>query len=279
MSRSEPTVEALISTYAREEADRLAASLHSLRAQTRPLDGIVLVVDGPVDADQDEVIERFVSESRIPDVRILRLARNVGLAGALNAGLAECRADLVMRHDSDDICAPDRLALQLACLAAHPDVDVVSSWSEEFSDEVDDRAPRRLKTSPVSHDHVVSALRWRNVITHPTLLVRRAALEAVGGYRGRHGLLEDYDLFVRLALQGSRFHVVPKALVAVRVEPAQRVRRGGLGYALRELRFRAELRRSGFLGRGQFLVSTALYLLFRLASSAARGRLYALVRT
>eukprot|EP01037_Dinobryon_pediforme_P025982 gene25982-28343_t len=194
---------------------------------------------------------------------VLRLPENLGLADALNAGIGICTGDFIARMDSDDICMPDRLRLQHDYAVAHPDVDIVSSWSEEFYPE---GTKSRTKASPVAHEHLTEALRWRNVIVHPTVFIRRAALHEVGGYSRRFGLLEDYDLFVRLAIAGYRFHVLPKTLVRMRASTEQYGRRGGLRYALNEIAFRVECWRRGFLKTHQFVATTGLYVVFRLVS-------------
>ncbi len=112
-------VTALISTHGQETAANLAASLDSMRRQTLPPGRIVLVVDGPVDGEQEEVIAVFRADDP-PGLDVVRLERNVGLADAMNAGLDRCTTPWVMRMDSDDLCTPDRLEIQSAYLEAHP---------------------------------------------------------------------------------------------------------------------------------------------------------------
>ena len=130
----------------------------------------------------------------------------------MNAGLNRCLGEFVMRMDSDDICTSDRVERQIAYAETHPEIDVIAAWSEEF---FEDGGRPQLKVTPAGHDGIVRALRWRNVIHHPTLLVRKKSLLAVSGYRSTFGFLEDYDLFVRLVLSGARFHAIPKVLVHV----------------------------------------------------------------
>ncbi|MGO4705703.1 glycosyltransferase [Microvirga sp. 2MCAF38] len=270
------TVSVLMSTYAKEIAGNLRASLESLYQQTRRPDQIVLVVDGPVDQAQENVIAAYCNDQRVTSFELVRLDKASGLACAMNAGLEYCTGNFILRMDSDDLCDPQRIEVQLAYARANPDLDVISSWSEEF---FDDGSPSRLKVSPVSHDAVLSALRWRNVIVHPTLLVKADRLRLVGGYRAQYGMLEDYDLFVRLAQSGARFHVIPKVLVRVRTGAALHSRRGGLRYCLKEIRFRIDCLTSGFLSFRQFMVVTPMYAVFRLVSGPVRRQLYALART
>ena len=270
------TVSALISTYAGEKASNLAQSLESVFAQTRPPEQVVLVIDGPVPPTQEAVISSYSGDPRVADMTVLHLPERSGLAVAMNAGLTACAGAYIMRMDSDDICASDRLEIQMRYALANPDVDIVSSWSEEFFDE---DGATQIKVSPVAHEHITAALRWRNVLVHPTVLARSSVLRDVNGYRSKFGMLEDYDLFVRLAMQGCRFHVIPKTLVRVRSSLEQCSRRGGWRYGLNELAFRWECRRFGFLRLHQFIATTSLYLVFRLTSGAMRKRLYAIARS
>lgn len=270
------TVSALISTHAGEKASNLAQSLESVFAQTRPPEQIVLVIDGPIPPAQEQVIRSYCGDQRVADMTVLYLPEKGGLAAAMNAGLKACAGAYIMRMDSDDICAPDRLEIQMRYALANPDVDIVSSWSEEF---FEDDGSSQIKVSPVAHEHITAALRWRNVLVHPTILARSSALRDVDGYRSKFGMLEDYDLFVRLALNGCRFHVIPKTLVRVRSSLEQRSRRGGWRYGLNEMAFRWECKRFGFLRLHQFIATTSLYVVFRLTSGAMRKRIYAMARS
>lgn len=270
-------VSCLISTYRGETAGNLAAALASIYGQTPPPGEVVIVVDGPVDADQHDVIARFSVDRRVSATKVVALDRQHGLAGALNAGLDHCGGEYVMRMDSDDLTDTERLRYQLAYAEANPAVDLIGSWATEFSGS--DHRAIALKASPTDHDQIIRALKWRNILCHPSILVRRQALTAIGGYRTTFGKLEDYDLFVRLALGGARFHVIPRALVHVRVSMDQRLRRGGLRHLMHDLRFRAECRRAGFLSWPEFVVSGAAYLVFRLVPGRVRDLLYRTVRS
>jgi glycosyltransferase involved in cell wall biosynthesis len=270
------SVSALISTYAGETAANLEEALESIFAQTVPPDQLVLVLDGPVDLAQEDVISRYAIDSRIGDVTLVRLPKNRGLARALNAGIERCSGKYIMRADSDDICDPRRLELQLDYFRTHPDTDMVTGWCVEFYDE---GGPEMVKSSSVHHDAIARALRWRNVLTHPTVLIRTETLRKVGGYRPDFGMLEDYDLYVRLVLSGARFHVIPRVLLRMRTSIAQRRRRGGLRYCMNEIRFRFSCFRAGFLNVIEFFLVTLMYVIFRLIGGSLRDRLYPIART
>ena len=168
----------LMTTYAGETAKNLRESLESLFAQSVPPEQLVLVVDGPIDVDQEVVLAEFGQDPRILEMKLVRLERNVGLAHALNAGLPHCTGEWIMRMDSDDRCRLDRVQLQRRYLEHHPEIDVLSAWCQEF----DDLSCRRLlKTSPVDHDNIAIVLKWRNALVHPATVVRRVKLVRVWG--------------------------------------------------------------------------------------------------
>jgi GT2 family glycosyltransferase len=269
-------VSALMSTYAGDNAKWLADALESVFTQTRPLDQLVLVVDGPIGDVHNEVIMGYENDSRVPVINVIRMPQNKGLAEAMNVGLKACSGDWIMRVDSDDICRADRLAIQLDCADKHPDADIFSSWCEEFSDETN---VTRIKASAIQHEAVIRALHWRNVVIHQTNMIRARTLRSVGGYRSKFGKMEDYDLYVRLALAGARFRVIPAELVSVRTNNALIGRRGGWDYLVNEIRFRIFCLRSRFLTIHEFLLITTAFVIFRVIGVNARGWLYRLART
>jgi glycosyltransferase involved in cell wall biosynthesis len=264
-----------MATYGGDRPAQLEEALESMFCQTLTPRQLVLTIDGPIGVRLEQVISRYERDDRIADVIIHRLPTNLGLANALSAGLERCTGDWIMRMDSDDIATIDRVEVQTEYALEHPDVTVIGSWCEEFFDET---LKRRERTSPVTHDAIMRALRWRCVLVHPTILIRTAMLRKVGGYRSQFGRLEDYDLYVRLALRGARFRVIPKVLLQVRVSDAQITRRGGLRICWNEVRFRTFCWTNGFLSFRQYIGSTVAYLLFRMIRGRARMRLYHLVR-
>lgn len=186
---------------ARNAAGTLGACLDSIQAQTLPDFEVLVMDDGSRDGTGELVARRARQDPR------LRLVsrRHSGLVACLNAGLGLARAPLVARMDADDLMAPDRLERQRRFLDAHPGVDVVASRVEAFPD-------RRLRAGMAEY------LRWQNrclasdalrdeifvecPVTHPSVMFRRSAVVAAGGYRAGD-FPEDYELWLRLTERGS----------------------------------------------------------------------------
>jgi glycosyltransferase involved in cell wall biosynthesis len=184
---SNPTVSILMATYHGDQPENLRSALNSMFDQTRVADQLVLVIDGPVSHAHNTVISGFERDGRVP-MTVVRLPENRGLAFALNAGADACSGDWLLRMDSDDIAAADRVETQLAYARARPDIDVITTWCEEFFDDND---TTRLKSSPITHESVVQALKWRNILCHPSMMIRATTLRSVDGYRTDFRYLED----------------------------------------------------------------------------------------
>ena len=100
----------LLSVYTKENSKYLKQSLESLMVQEVTPTEIILVEDGPLTPELNQIIELFTQKMPIESVR---LAKNGGLASALNVGLKKARYDFVARIDTDDIALPSRFKLQI----------------------------------------------------------------------------------------------------------------------------------------------------------------------
>lgn len=202
MSRSNtPTVSILLPV--RNEARHLPAALASIFAQTLTDWELVAVDDGSTDGTP-----QLLAAAAARDSRVRPMANpEPGLVAALNHGLAACRAPLVARMDGDDVCHPRRLATQVALLEAEPRVGLVACRFRHFPRHhlrVGMLAYEEWQNSLNSHEAIIRDLFVESPFVHPSVLVRREVVEAVGGYRDL-GWAEDYDLWLRLAAAGVRF--------------------------------------------------------------------------
>lgn len=205
----EPVVSVLMPV--RDAAPTLGEALESLWAQTFGAWELVAVDDGSRDGSLE-----LLRAAAAQDPRIRLFPRPPeGIVAALNAGLRQCRAPLVARMDADDVCHPERLAEQVALLDARPDLGLVGCLVECFPAERITDGMRRYEAwlnslvdpGAIARERLVEA-----PLVHPSVVVRRAALEAVGGYRSGP-FPEDYDLWLRLHAAGVRMAKVPRVLL------------------------------------------------------------------
>jgi glycosyltransferase involved in cell wall biosynthesis len=120
----------------------------------------------------------------------------LGLVAALKRGVDQSNAAYVARMDADDVSLPGRLERQIAFLEAHPSAAFVVP-GVELIDEADTRVGEIVL--PPDDASLRRRLLLRNPFTHGSVVIRRTALEATGGYRADYGANEDYDLWRRLA--------------------------------------------------------------------------------
>ena len=220
----------LISVYHKEQPSYLQESLDSIWRQTLLPTEVVMVCDGPLTEELDRVIEQ--QSQQHPEMKIIRLPENGGLGNALREGLQHCSYEIIARMDTDDICKPDRFETQMKYMETHPETDVLGAWIDEFVGTPSHVISTRKL--PENHEEIVEFAKKRNPVNHPTVVFRRSAVEKAGSYR--HFLLfEDYDLWVRMILQGARFHTIQRSLLFFRMSNDFFYRRGGKSYLQSEI--------------------------------------------
>jgi len=240
----------------------------SVQDQTRRPDQVVLVQDGPVPEALAEGIRELVSASPVR-VDHLVLDHNVGLGPALDRGLAACDHEIVARMDADDVSLPDRFERQIPVVEAG--ADIVGSGLLEFGSSVDDVVGRR--TPPTDPERIRRVIAFRDPFNHPTVVYRRSAVQAAGGYTDM-ALMEDYLLFARMLDAGARPANLAEPLVCYRVGAGAYARRGGRRLLRSELAVQRRFRRLGITTRGQYLRNVLVRGGYRLVPEVVRTRAY-----
>lgn len=263
----------LMSVYYKERAEFLCQSLDSVFAQTLPPSEVVLVEDGPLTPALDTVIERYQSEHR--ELKVVRLPVNGGLGKALNEGLKHCTHDIVARMDTDDVAMPERFHRQVMYMDSHRDVSVCGSWIAEFLDLPDNIVS--VRTVPESHDDIYRFGQRRNPVNHPSVAFRKKAVDHAGGYQD-FPLFEDYYLWVRMLMDGAKFHNIAEPLLRFRLSSDMYRRRGGWRYAKTEFRFQRTLMGLGYVTPLRFASNLALRVLPRVVPNQVRARIYGALR-
>ncbi len=259
----------LLPVYRGDSTRHLETAFRStVHDQLRRPDEVVVVQDGHVGPELASALERLESGSPVP-VRRLRLSRNVGLAQALQCGLAACRHDVVARMDADDISLPHRFLTQLPRVEAG--ADLVGAAVVEFGER--GGAAGVLRVPPLDAGKIAEVARWRNPFNHPTVVYRRTAVLAAGGYR-ELPLMEDYWLFARMIDNGAVVVNVPDALVRYRVDTCAYHRRGGVRQLRSELLLQRRLRAEGFTTTSQLVRNVTVRGGYRLVPAAVRRRAY-----
>jgi glycosyltransferase involved in cell wall biosynthesis len=258
----------LVSVYDGDRPDYLRQALRSAVGdqRVRP-DQVVIVRDGPVRDELAACLDEIIRDSPVP-VTFVPLPRNGGLGPALDRGLAESWFDVVARMDADDVAMPHRFEVQLP-LIEH--ADIVGAGLLEFVRDTGDIVGQRVP--PTDADKILRYARMHDPFNHPTVVYRRSAVTAAGGY-GEFPLMEDYALFARMLAGGARAINVAEPLVFYRVGPEAFRRRGGLELLRSELRLQREFRRRGFTTPAEYIRNVIVRGGYRLIPWQLRRAVY-----
>jgi glycosyltransferase involved in cell wall biosynthesis len=224
-----PLVSVVIPTYNR--AHYLPEAIDSVLAQTYPNLEIVVVDDGSTDHTA-QVMERYIGKVTY------QRKQNGGVASARNLGLQLAHGEFVAFLDSDDICLPQRIAAQIACFFQVPDAIICSSDFSAFNEgkvlEASHIATyyRTVADTPGGLDAIYSSrqtlnndgihrsavgsdtsigilvgsvyehLAWGNFIHPPTIMVRRAAIDAAGVFDESIPIATEHDWLLRVCRTG-----------------------------------------------------------------------------
>lgn len=196
---------------ARDAEETLEATLDSLAAQTESAWEAIVVDDGSHDGTRALAERRAAADGRI---RVIGHARSAGVSAARNRGTGEARADALLFLDADDLLAPEALELLYAALE-DPRVDAAhSGWARMAADGTVG-APSHAPGLP---DLFPTAARSYPFAVH-ACLVRRAVVEAAGGFDPSFVVCEDWDLWQRVARAGARFARVDRVAALCRLRP------------------------------------------------------------
>lgn len=194
MIATSPQISVVLPVY--NGSPYLESAVSSILAQSFKNLELIIIDDGSTD-NSAAILDSFDD----PRIRVFHQA-NQGLASTLNRGISLARGAYVARQDQDDLSDPNRLALQVAYMEAHPECVLLGTWAQIM--EVDQLA-ERFHRHPVDESTLRYQLLFNNPFVHSSVLLRRSALIQVGGYTidPERQPPEDYELWSRLSRIGS----------------------------------------------------------------------------
>jgi GT2 family glycosyltransferase len=259
----------LMSVYAKETPDNLKECFDSLRLQSLQASEVVLVQDGPISSDLAKLIDEYRAVLNIVSVK---LAKNVGLASALNEGIRRCKYDLIIRMDTDDIALQDRFKKQLHFMNKNPEIDASSCFIEEFDGSGNIVSTRTLPLFPAD---VKVFAKERSPLSHPATIFRKEAVLSVGGYPDLYP--EDYLLWVKMIINGSNIANIPEVLLRMRTDETFITRRG-YDFLKGEIKIYQYMRSEGFITNYEYYKIILIRSVLRLSPDFFKVLLYKFAR-
>lgn len=200
-----PTISVIIPVH--NSASTILETIDSVRQQTYSDFEIIVINDGSTDQTL-EILETI----KDPRLKVFSY-ENGGVSVARNRGIAQSIGAFLSFIDADDLWSSDKLELQLATLQSHPEAAVVYSWTR-FINEIN--ATSQDGVSIYFTGNILKPLLLKNFIASGSnILVKREAVERIGGFDSEMSPAEDWDFYLRLAAIYS-FVVVPKIQIFYR---------------------------------------------------------------
>jgi glycosyltransferase involved in cell wall biosynthesis len=203
-----PTVTVLMPVYNCELY--IKEAIDSILSQTFS-DFEFLIIDD-ASADRTVSIIKSYIDSRI---KLIEKPLNTGLINSLNLGLQMAKGIYIARMDGDDISLPNRFAKQVAFLDANQDITVCGSCYTVIGNDTTVQLPEH-------HDAIKLAFLKGNCMAHSSIMMRKQSKDALPiVYDSSKETAEDFDLWVRLALQGSLLYNLQEVLFQYRMHNSQ----------------------------------------------------------
>ena len=244
MDMNDVKISVIMSIYKSDVPEYVRIALDSLLNQTRLPDEIVIVADGPVPAELEQVVKSLTPspspkgegnkdgegdlkpETRDlkPIVTYLPQEQNGGLGEAMRIAVEAAKYPYLARMDSDDICLPDRFEKQMKCFEEDPELSIVGGMITEFDGEPENIIAERIL--PLDDAGIKKMMRGRCAVNHVTVIFKKEDLLKSGNYQP-FWKQEDHYLWARMMEHGCKFRNIPDIVVNVRSGRDQLARRGG----------------------------------------------------
>lgn len=203
----------LMTVYKGEDPQYFTEAIESMLAQTVKTNDFVIVCDGELTPELDEVIAKYVSANE-GLFNIHRLKENSGVGVASAQGVLQCKNELIAKMDSDDISHPDRCEKQIACFEKEPELAVVGSYILEFQN--DDPERTSIRKVPLTAEKIFKYSKRRSPFNNPTVMYRKSVVLEVGNYKDLRRC-EDYELYTRILHAGHVTKNIPECLLDYRI--------------------------------------------------------------
>ena len=245
----------LMSVYFKDNPDWLKYSLDSMLNQTIFPDEFVIVEDGPLTNELENVIQEYYKKHK-KIFKIIKLEKNMGLGPALKIGVENCENEWIARMDSDDYSPEDRIAKQFRGIENHPELGIVGSNADEFSGEITNVLARVIL--PETNKEIVKFSKKRCPYRHSGIMYKKSEVLRAG----------------RKELNGVKGYNIQEPLLYVRVNPKFYDRRGGTKYLKSILKFKKRLYKCGFFTTKEYIVTCSAHIVVCLMPNKLREFIY-----
>lgn len=240
-----------ICVYIKDVPSYFEQSLMSIFNQTIKPSDVVIVIDGPVTTEINDILEKYYK--LYPNtINMIRLEENMGHGIARRISLENCKFDLVALMDSDDISVNTRFEKQIEVFRNDPGLSVVGGMIVEFINDSTNVIGYRVV--PTENMSIHNEIKYRSPFNQVTVMMRRSHVFNAGGYIDWYHN-EDYYLWIRMHLLKYKFANISDVLVFARVGKDMYNRRGGYKYFLSEKKLQQYMKRNNIISIFEYSIN------------------------
>ena len=214
-----PLVSVIMTAYNCEKY--LEEALSSIYSQTFIDFEIIFYDDASTDDTWRTALNFFKkSNTKFMGKHVMRRGMtNVGCGEGRNRAISLSKSKYIMIQDADDYSMPHRLEQEVHFMEAHDDIFCVGGLAIKVDEKGDFVEP--MEYPPKMHEDIYNEMmvKKNNPIIDPSCMFKREVFNELGGYSKQWRLIPDFNLWVRAAIAGYKFHNIEDHLVQYRQHP------------------------------------------------------------
>ena len=203
-------VSVIMSTY-KEEEIFLRQAIESILNQTYKDFEYIIILDNPDNNLHIRIIKEYANLDK--RIKFYVNEKNMGLTASLNKGLGLAKSKYICRMDADDISINKRIENQKRYLEEN-NYDLIGGISQMIDEN--GKSIYSIKKVPTNMDKIKKALRYNQIISHPTWFGKKEVFDKLNGYRNMP-LCEDYDFTLRAVLNGYKISNIDETVLKYRM--------------------------------------------------------------
>lgn len=243
-------ISVLMCVYYKEKEKNLDKAIKSIINQTLQPQEIVIIKDGRLTIELYNVLNKYLNE--YPDlIKIYGFDEHKGLGEALRYGVKKCVYEYIARMDSDDIALPYRLEEQAKFLKINPEIDILGGYIEEYDENMENLI--MIRKVPLKDEQIKDYIKTQSPFNHMTVIMKKSAVINVGNYNNT--LLEDYDLWGRMKINGCNMQNLDLILCKVRTGREMYKRRTGIKQIKKVCELEKNLLAYGIINKKEYKIN------------------------
>ena len=213
---------------------------------------ILICVDGPISKSLKKFLDNYKNKNK--NIKLFYLNKNIGLGRLLSIVIPKCKFNLIARLDSDEYTNSKRFEIQYKLLTKKKKLVLVGGYLKEI-----DKKNIILKKVPINLDEIINFSKYRNPFNHSTVMFRKKAVLAVGGYK-HQPYFEDYLLWIKLIKKNNCMLNVPRVFSSTSIDIDFYKRRKGTAYFKNFLNFNNKVYKMGYIDLNIFIINIIIRL-------------------